>query len=265
MATATPSIRTYFAKLGLDEEIADIYLALHTYGPQSMSELSRSSGVERTRLYRLLDKLTESNLIETETHYKRSIIKPAPIANLHILISQKEQELKSLQDELELVEQVLARNSLSSPATRIQFYQGPEGVKQMLWNQTRSQTEIISILYENIQSRTKERFFERWAIKCNEQGIHARSVFGDTFIASQKNWYAHHNNERLKHWEGRYVSPDIFPIAHSTTTYDDVVVHFNWKDNEVFGIEIYNREIADTQRRFFELLWEKAEQLKEPV
>src|SRR6185437_1627393 len=110
MSPDTNAVRTYFAKLGLDREIADIYLSLHAHGPQTISELSRTAHVERTRIYRLIDKLLASNLIEVESHYKRGVIKAAPIANLNILISQKEQELKGLQDELGLIEQVLARN-----------------------------------------------------------------------------------------------------------------------------------------------------------
>ena len=89
MAMDTGAIRTYFAKLGLEAEIADIYLALHTYGPQSISQLSRNSRVERTRIYRLIDQLMDSNLIEVESPQKRGIIKAAPIANLHILLPKK--------------------------------------------------------------------------------------------------------------------------------------------------------------------------------
>jgi sugar-specific transcriptional regulator TrmB len=142
MLTDTTAIRSYFKKLGFEPEIADIYLALHAHGPQTISELSRNARVERTRIYRLIDKLLESNLIEVETRYKRGLMRAAPIANLHILISQKEQELKGLQDELELIEQVLARNSLSNPATRVQFYQGPAGIRQMQWNLFRAKRTV---------------------------------------------------------------------------------------------------------------------------
>jgi len=252
------TIRAYFAKLGLETEIADLYLALHNHGPQTISELSRSSGVERTRIYRLIDKLMASNLVEVESHYKRGVIKAAPIANLHILISQKEQELRALQDELSLIEQVLARNSLSSPATRVQFYQGPAGAKQMFWNETRSKTELLSILYETMQIKTNSSFFERWVAICNEKGMRFRSLISDNFITSLEQWYTTHKNEHLQNWEGRYVSPDVFPITHGMVVYDDVVAYFNWKDDEVFGIEIYNKEIADAQRRLFEMLWGQA-------
>ena len=259
MEDSSLAIRTYFAKLGLDKEIADLYLALHRYGPQSISELSRNSGVERTRVYRLIDTLLENALIEVETQYKRGIMKAAPIANLHILITKKEQELKSLQDELSLVERVLASSSkLTSPATRVQFYQGAEGAKQMFWNETKAHTESLSILFENKQGKTKDRFFERWAKRCNERGLRFRSIFGDNFVQGMREWYAGHDNERLAHWEGRYIDPANFSISHSTVIYDNVVAYYNWHEGEIFGIEIYNQQIADTQRALFEMLWQKA-------
>jgi len=259
MKTDLETVRTYFAKLGLDAEIADIYLALHTHGPQTISALSRNSRVERTRIYRLIDTLMDSNLIEVETQYKRGIIKAAPIANVHILISKREQELKNLQDELELIERVLGRNSLSSPATRVQFYRGPEGVKQMLWNQTKHKnSESLSILAENMQVHTGVTFFERWVTRQNENNSRSRSIISDSFLKSQKEWRSKYNTTRLVNWQARYVEPSKFAITNSTTVYNDITSHYNWKDGEIFGIEIYNQEIADTQRQLFELLWAQA-------
>jgi hypothetical protein len=252
------AIRTYFAKLGLETEVADLYLALHTAGPQTISQLSRSSGVERTRIYRLIPELMDSSLIEVETHAARGILKAAPIANLTILISKREQELKSLQDELQLVEQVLARNSLSSPATRVQFYHGAEGAKQMLWNETKAKSEVLGMLYEVTQVKTHDKFFERWVNACNEADIRFRGVIGDHFRASQAAIDTADDTEHLKHWSVRYIDPQAFPITHSTFMYDDVVAYYNWKDDEIFGIEIYNKDIAATQRAMFELLWRQA-------
>lgn len=255
MTTESQQVRTYFEKLGLEPEVADLYLALHTYGPQTISELARRSKVERTRIYRLIDTLEESSLIEIETHYRRKILKAAPVTNLQILLSKKEEELYSLQNELQQVHHTLNRSSMSSPLTRVQFYDGPDGLKQMFWNQTKSKTDNISILYENMQNKTNETFFARWAERCNQNGLTFRSIISDHFIETQKNWYATHTNERLENWQSRYAPPSLFSITHSMITYDNVVGYFNWKNGEIFGIEIYNQEIADAQRQFFEMLW----------
>jgi sugar-specific transcriptional regulator TrmB len=258
MQTDAHLIRNYFAKLGFEPEIADIYLALHTHGPQSISELARHSGVERTRIYRLLGPLTDSNLIEIDTLYKSSLYRAAPITNLRILISRREQDLEALHTGLGAIEQVLARNTLTSPATRVQFYRGEAGIKQMFWNETKAQSEVTAILYENMQIKTNNAFFERWVEKCNRQGLRFRGLISEEFVNSQQTWYAMHHNERLAHWTPRYLSKADFPIRHSTVIYDDVVANYNWKDDEIFGIETHNQDIAETQRQLFNMLWERA-------
>ncbi len=249
----------YFAKLGLEPEIADIYLALHAYGPQSLLQLAKNAKVERTRLYRLLDTLTEYKLIEAESLYKRKLYKAAPIGNLQILLTHREQQIRELQKELVALQRQYQSPSAHSPLTHVQFYRGPEGVKQMFWNQTKSRGENLSILFENMQSRTNLTFFERWVERCNERNLTFRSIAGDHFLSTQVNWYTKHANEKLKNWVGRYLPDTIFPITHSMVTYDDVVSYYNWKDGEVFGLEVYNQEIASAQRHLFEMLWQQGQ------
>lgn len=250
----TQAIRLYFFKLGLSSEIADMYVALYTFGDQTVSELSRNSGIERTRIYRLLDDLQATNLVEIEVRYKRKILRAAPVANLQILLSKKEQDLKDLHRGLDHLEHTLAR-SQHTPLTKIQAYHGIDGLKQMFWNQTRSSDEHLSILHETIQIRTNLAFFERWVRAVNDKGIASRSVFGDNFIQDQQSWYGKHSNERMANWQGRYIPEEVFSITHSTVIYDDVTSYHNWKDGVMFGIEIYNQQIADAQRQFFEILW----------
>jgi sugar-specific transcriptional regulator TrmB len=255
-------IRKYFAKLKLEPEIADLYLTLNAYGPQTISELARNSEVERTRIYRLLDIMSDLHLCETEIRYKRSVIKPAPADNLQILIARREQELRDLQAEFGDVEKILhSKKAMQSPSTRVQFYKGDAGLKQMFWNESRSQTENVSILYESMQMHTRAAFFERWVRKCNERNMHFRSVVSDHFLESLKTWYSAHQNERLDHWKGRYVPDSTFSVTHSMVVYNDVVSYYNWKAGEIFGIEIYNQELADAQRHFFEMLWAQGSDL----
>lgn len=218
MATPQTAIRTYFGKLGLDSEIADIYLALHTHGPQNISELSRSSGVERTRIYRLIDQLLESNLIEVETKGTRGVIKAAPIANLHILIRQKEEELKSLQDELGLIEQVLARNSLSSPGLRLQMYYGRDGIRHMLSGELRATESIIGYQGTSPEDYVGKDFWDNW----------------------QKDLRKHRIQRAM-------AAADLLGTTTSCSIYGDVVAFYLWKDGDMYGVELYSKELAAAQ------------------
>ena len=252
------ALRTYFAKLGLEAEIADVYLSLYAQGPQTISELSRSSQVERTRIYRLIDQLMASGLIEVETRLGRALLKPAPISNLRILISRREQELQSLQDELQMVEQALGRNSLSSPAARVQFYQGIQGIRQMLWNQTQARSEVCAIVHEAAPIKTDSRYTERWINACNKASLNFRIITsGDASeAANPHNWYAGPTDHHLKYSQSRRLAPAVFPIVYSTIAYDDVVVNLVRKDGDAYGIETHNNDIAASQRAIFDLLWQ---------
>lgn len=257
MDSSQLAIRTYFGKLGLEAELADIYLSLHSHGPQTISALARSSKVERTRIYRLIDRLMDSNLIEVETHHKRGIIKAAPITNLRILINQREAELKNLQDELSLIEQTLARNTLSNPDSRIQFYRGPEGVRQMLWNELNAASEILAYSNRILEEATGKTFMDRWTDQFKARELRCRLLVNDEFV---KSW---HSGKKSGIATGRKVAgtdyavtPDsIFRLHHVCHMYDNVVAYYHWKDNETYGIEMYNDEIAGSQRQFFELIW----------
>jgi sugar-specific transcriptional regulator TrmB len=253
MATDVSAIRTYFAKLGLEKEIADIYLALHTYGPQTISQLSRNAAVERTRIYRLIDQLMESNLIEVESQHKRGVIKAAPIANLHILIAQKEQELKSLQDELGLIEQVLARNSLSSSVASVQFYEGPTAAKLVRQNILHAQTEVCLILLKDIVQETDTHYATQWHTAAHEKDLQIRTLIDEQLRLSYQEKLPGADTEKV-----RFVPEQIYPVLQTTFIYDDVVASLQWQDKMTFGMEIHNSNMATAHRAYFELIWRQA-------
>lgn len=209
MLNDTGPIHDYFAKLGLEPEIAHIYLALQEYGPQNMQQLARNSQVERTRLYRLLEVLTSHHLVEIEIEYKRKLYKAAPISNLRILLAKKAQEVQDLQKRLDELQKTYDSQALHSPLTHVQFYKGQEGVKQMFWNQTKARSESLAILYHNLQQLGGSVFFAHWVSRCNQREQTFRSLAGDNFLSNQQHWYSKHNNEKLQHWRGRY-SPCCF-------------------------------------------------------
>lgn len=248
-------LRDYFSKLGLEPDVASLYAGLCRYGSQSLMQLSRNTHIERTRIYRLLDILKDNFLIEEEVHDKRKIYRPAPFTNLEILFSRREQQLQDLEQEMYRINKIVKSPPIHSSSTYVHFYKGINGIKQMMWNETKGQTENLSILHENMQSRTNSTFFERWVGKCNNNRISFRGIIDDHFIATQRQWYAHHTTERLRLWQARYIPNDVYTIANCLVIYDDVVAWYDWRSNEVFGVEVHNATIAHSQRQLFEMLW----------
>lgn len=247
MDTPTQTIRAYFAKLNFAPEIADIYLALYHQGPQTLSALARHSGVERTRIYRLLGELGQSNLIEAETNYQQGLLKAAPIANLRILISQKEQDLASLKEELGIIEQVLARNSLDTPTTRLQVFEGPEGIRQMLWNTLQAQTPIYAYQFQPLDNYVGGPFMKRWTEEFSKRQIALNIMINPG--------HSDRESSSIRGIQYNKLNQDIFPITHSCQVYDDVVAYCTWHKGHIFGHQLRNRQVADAQRLLLRRLW----------
>lgn len=260
--TGAQDIRHIINSIGGDETIASIYMALAMHGPQTISELARNAQIERTKIYRLLDEMQKLRLIEVELHPNRNIIKAASITSVAPIIAQKQLELKNAEAKLSYLEEVINKQTLTSPLTKVKFYRGHEGAKQMLWNQTKAETETLSFLFQNMQSHTGEDFFIRWAERCNQKGLTFRSLVGYEFINSQKKWKNSVSSGMLNNWQGKYIESSIHNIQYWTCIYDNVVAYFKWHEREIYGIEILNREIADANRSFFELLWKMGSDIR---
>lgn len=250
------NITQFLASLGFDKDSCKIYTSLWNNGAQTISELSRTSNVERTKIYRLLPKLQQSNLVEIDKEYSREIIRPASPDVLQELISTRQEQIQAAQRSLpELVSQ---RADNQSGASRVNVYRGASGVKQLLWNETKATTEVLCLLQEPMQSTAGKLFFERWVAKCNEKNLIMRGVVGEAFMQSRDRWYDTHVNESLANWDGRVIDAAVFNIDHNVVIYDDTVAYFSWNPKNTFGVELHDPTIAATQRQFFELLWNTA-------
>lgn len=254
-------LRSYLFKLGLSVDAAKLYIALIRYGAQSISELSRNSRIERTRVYRTLPELDSAGLVHIRSDGSSQVISANPFDNVHVLLSKREQELDDLRRYTPRVAMALRELASTAPKSDVKVYRGAEGIKQMLWNETKADTELLSVLTRGTQVYTKQKFFDRWVRACNDRGLSARSIVSNDFTQSLDEWRSRHESERLATWTGRSVDQDTFKIEHDMIIYDNVVGYFSWDDGDVFGIEIHNQVVASMQRQFFELLWGMAQEI----
>lgn len=68
-------INEYLELLSVSQEGIQIYITLIERGPLSVSALSKLSGVERTKLYRIADELITEGIIGEVLDYKKGCLK----------------------------------------------------------------------------------------------------------------------------------------------------------------------------------------------
>lgn len=254
-------IHTFLSNLGLDDEESLIYLKLIEYGSLSYLELSRSTSINRTTLYRLIEKLKNKGIVEEIIDEHRRLIKAVDIHKIEFLIKEQESKAKILRDLFPNISSILPQTSFNNPQTKVLFYKGKDGIKQMFWNTLRAKDECVGFTYRSAKELVGEEFKERWSKEFIKRGLFFRDIYSDSFLESigsdiESNIFL----SPKSFFKSKYISSNILNINHQVDIYNNVVAFYNWFNDEIFGVEIYNKEVSTMQKQLFEIVWKISEE-----
>jgi sugar-specific transcriptional regulator TrmB len=249
-------LREYLSILGYDEVTCRIYEVLVQRGPSHISDVARRAEVERTKIYRLMKPLEESGLVEVGLEHKRRLLKATDVSNLLRVIRDREEELRRLREGFTSLERAVAEWQKFKP-TRVQFYQGSSGIRQMMLHELDARTELLWISHSDFEAVVGTTWFAGWARDLADRGQTGRHLYSDSFVESlewrDKQWF-----ENVAHVQEAYISAEHLNVTCSIGIHNDVVSFCNWQNGEVFGVEIINQQVAEMQRSLFESAWAHA-------
>ena len=245
-------LKTFLIKLGLDNQESDIFASLCRLGPATVFQLAKESKINRTTLYRRIEEIQQKGLLETIVEEKRLLVKTVDFAQLENLVLQKADEAEFLQKNIPIIKSLLnSEYGMVQPGTKVLFYKGQEGIRQMVWHTLRAKSEIVGFTFRDLTEAVGLKFASRWHEEFLLRGLRMRDIIGDEYLNNQKTAFAYSQEV----FQSRYLPSSILSIDHQTDIYDDVVAFYNWHEGEVFGVEIQNDKVASMQRQIFEILW----------
>lgn len=251
-------IASLLTELGLTTEQIKIYLTLLKHKELTALELSRASGINRTCVYRLLEKMTKMGLIEEMVDQYRKKSRAVGIDGLERLVKEQQERTKKISLLLPEVTSFLSgKAGLREENTKVLFYRGFEGIRQIVWNVLKTQGEDLGYTYIDVDEALGRELAEDWRREVVKRKIHFRD------ITSNYQVFEHSKDTKvpgfLELCQTRYISPDKLTIDHQVDIYNDVISLYSWKEGDVFGVEIYNPTIVRLQKQIFNLLWENAQ------
>ncbi len=252
------AVQQFLVALGLDHFEASIYLALVEHGILTPLELARITGIDRAKIYRRLEDMQVRGLVEDVVDEKRRMARAVDFKRLEELLAAKEDDTKKMRENFpEFLTFLSAQVGKSDPETKVLFYRGKSGLKQMIWNNLRAEKEVVGYTYRQVLEFVGLGFINKWNEEFQRRGLHFRHVYSDHYLESTRK-LKRKSEYSDKYFEGRYIPKKILDIDHQVDIYNDVVAYYNWYEGDVFGVEIYNRKIARMQKQLFEMVWEKA-------
>lgn len=252
------TVKEFLNKLGLTNDEARLYLVLNQGGPSTILNLSRQSGINRTKIYRIIESMQKVGIIEEIIDQHKKLIKAVGLDTLELLIKEQESKAKYLRDTFPTVSNLIAgQKAVSQPGTKVLFYRGREGIRQQVWNTLRAKKEAVGYSYRHIGELIGD-YYQKWFAEWIEKKLLFRDIYSEEYLKSKNKEVIDSLTAPTEFIKSRYIPSKIFPINHQMDIYNEVVSYYNWHEGEVFGVEIYNEKIASMQKQLFEIVWEMA-------
>lgn len=235
---------TALKEVGLTDTETKVYISLLKEGSSLASNISRKSGVERAVTYHILEKLIRKGLTGYVIKENRKYFSAASPEILKCLLKEKEDSLNEIIPELEKLKRI------KEEPLSVEVFRGREGFKTV-------QEDLI-----------------RWKMHCYTIGTTGKSQG----IAGEE-WYRHLQKRRVKRGIKRYflVSDKNIKLLKYPLTYvrclpqkiiheskcsiiiygEDRVLLFLPLE-EFAGIRIINKEIHESYKDYFDMLWKLA-------
>lgn len=235
-------------QFGLSDKESALYVALLELGQADVAAIAAKANVKRPTAYVLLDTLKDKGFVSLQDGAGRKYQAEDPrklLAYEKTKVAQLEKALPGMLG--------LASTSELKPGTR--FFTGVEGIKAV-YEESLLQpagSEILAIGNAEAVERSIEGF-QNWYIKRRVQnGISMRAIIPATPDGLQ---VAARNAQELR--ETRLLEPNDFTEPVEVNIYGNKVSAVSFVENELIGVIIESKVLANVHRQLFELLWNNA-------
>ena len=237
--------------LGLNDKEASTYLAILELGSSTIKPIADKAAVKRTSVYNFIDRLVKMGLITQAQIHNRMHYQALPPSRL---LEMQKQNVVAIEG---LLPEFMGMYNFSGKKPKVQYFEGPEQVKNIIREELSCQNEALYIwtgrdILEMIGGQKFMGEIDRQRIL---KGIFIKTIrFRDKDVRYP---YSAHGTKYLR--QLRFAPNDInIPMAMGI--YDTGKVGFFSTKHEGFGILIESLELQQTMTVFHKLLWEKSKE-----
>lgn len=250
---------TILKEIGLTEGEIKVYRALIKLGSTTSGPLTDESGVPRSKIYQILNKLIKKNLASYIVKEKTKYFQAEDPSKLKDYINKKEKKIQEQKEKInKLVSNLQLQKGLGVNKNEAQIYIGFKGIQTVHEHMYLKLQKGEGFYYLGIPSYQKEKYHLYWQrdhVKRARLGIKSRALFNQK---TEKKVLKNRNSYKLS--VARYMP---FPIETPAWImgYKDVTV-IGLQSEEGMAIEIVNQQIADSFKQYFETLWKLSKKFK---
>jgi sugar-specific transcriptional regulator TrmB len=235
-------------EFGLTEKEAKTYLASLELGPATIQSIAKKSGIERVNTYYIIEKLIRDGLVSKTIRNNKSLFVAERPQILAEIMERRTKKIKDLLPDLRAIAKEEKKPS-------IKFFEGEAGIKSIYEDSLTSKTEILAWNNTaNLEVYMADYFHDYYKRRA-KKGVFIRAIVNDMPTAHE---YKKLDKELLR--EIRIVPKEMMDIVPECYVYENKVAFMSLRER--IGVLIESKDIAEAQRKIFELAWIGAKNTK---
>ncbi len=235
-------------EIGFSDKEGRVYLALLELGRATVLEISKRSKIERTNVYRILDKLLNIPLAQKLTVGKKTEWSALHPRYLKDYIQRQKRVVLEIFPELEAI------YNINEEKPKLSYFEGNERLAEVVLqiiNETKRGGSILSFSAPGAAFGYfgDKKFSKGMALRISKQ------ITSKIIIPEIKDVPSYKLGMDFKNWrEIKLVDREKFPFRSSFNIWNNKVAIMTVK-SQPMGVLIENKDISDTLRSIFEIVW----------
>lgn len=247
------NLHNRLCELHLTPNEATVYLAL-LQKTTSHLELARHTGINRTKVYRIVDELEKRCLVCKRTDDRGTFIVAVEPTALEIHQIAYEEDVRYRRSVLgALIPDLMRIQRDAGSNFAVYTCEGTKGFKQMVWHELRAEGELFAFGNATIERLIggDRRWAEKFRMLVAREHYTIRHIVNKTglTVATQHDDYS-------RRYKSLVVLEDDLPMDVHFIVYNDTVSFYQLEDERRVGVEIINAKFANTMRHVFEHYWQ---------
>jgi len=227
-------------ELGLSEKEIKVYLTLLGLGQSTVNAVAKRSELNRVTCYDILRYLKEKGLvgyvIKSGVRYFEAAEPQKLLGDLH----EKEQKLKSVLPELEALKKAVKEKP------SLELFEGLAGIKTVVEDVLKEKKESWFIADPNFIDAL-QYYFPHFIKKKRKLGLFSKVITLDC-----KRMRTYKKKSPKKYVDLRFIKERL---PTTKIIYGNKVAILTFEKENSVGVILENKQIADAERKLFNLLW----------
>lgn len=242
---------TILKEIGMTDNEIKVYLAMLEENENLASAIAEKTKINRSLMYAILGNLIEKGMVSYVIKENRKYFRATDPEKILNVLKEKEGLIKKQEEAIKKIIPDLRKLRLpKKEEVKVEIYRGKEGNKTLLDDLLRLGEDYLCLGYSGLSLGIVPYYFIHWHKKRVKMGIKRKIITKEQMRGKKQMLFGL--------TRAKYV-PDEYNIPISTMIYGNKVwIMLPAGKNDQVSILIRSKNIANSYRNYFNLLWKIA-------